>query len=396
MVAQTPVIPNDPACNSEGSCGHGIYLDYNATTPLLPEVVDAMLPYLREHFGNPSSGHAYGGRARAAVAHAREQVARLLGCDGDEVVFTSGGTEANNLAIRGVTEVLAHRRHIVTTVIEHPATARPCAWLEGAGRSVTRIGVDADGRACVDAARAAIGADTALVTVMHSNNETGALQPIEALAQLARAGGALIHTDAAQSLGKVPVRVRDLDIDLLSVAGHKLYAPKGVGVLYVKRGTSIAPFALGASHERGLRPGTENVASIVGLGMACEAVGRDLDIVASRVRRLRDSLWERLASGVPGLALNGHAELRLPNTLNVRFPRVTGTAVLECAPEVAASTGSACHEGHESASPVILAMGLAVPEALGSVRLSLGRGTTEDDVVRAAEALIRAWRRLAE
>jgi len=371
-----------------------IYLDHNATTPLLPEVVDAMLPYLREHFGNPSSGHVYGTRAREAVARAREQVAALLGCNADEVVFTSGGTEANSLAIRGVTEALERKSHVVTTVIEHPATARPCAWLEKHERSVTRIGVDADGRARVDAAREAIDGDTALVTVMHANNETGVLQPVEELARLAHAAGALLHTDAAQSLGKMSVRVRELDVDLLSVAGHKLYAPKGVGALYVKRGTPLLPFALGASHEHGLRPGTENVASVVGLGAACEVVGRDLEIAAARVERMRNMLWERLASGVPGLALNGHRELRLPNTLNVRFPRVSGSAILDCAPEVAASTGSACHEGHESASAVILAMGVSTVEALGSVRLTLGRGTTEDEVVRAADALVRSWLRL--
>jgi cysteine desulfurase len=371
-----------------------IYLDHNATTPLLPEVVDAMLPYLREHFGNPSSGHVYGARARAAVARAREQVAALLGCDADELVFTSGGTEANNLAIRGVTEALERKRHVVTTVIEHPATARPCAWLEQHARSVTRIGVDADGRARVDAAREFVDGDTALVTVMHSNNETGVLQPVVELARVAHAAGALIHTDAAQSVGKVPVRVRELDVDLLSVAGHKLYAPKGVGVLYVRRGTPLVPFALGAGHERGLRPGTENVASIVGLGAACEAVGRDLESAAARMLGLRDRLWVRLASGVAGLALNGHRELRLPNTLNVRFPRASGSVVLEAAPEVAASTGSACHEGNERASAVILAMGVAPEDALGSVRLTLGRSTTEGEVVRAAEALVRAWERV--
>jgi cysteine desulfurase len=298
--------------------------DSCATTPLLPEVVDAMLPYLRGHFGNPSSEHVYGARARNAVARAREQVAALLGCDADELVFTSGGTEANNLAIRGVTEALEGRSHIVTTVIEHPATARRCAWLEKHERRVTRIGVDADGRARVDDAREAIDGDTALVTVMHSNNETGVLQPVAELAKLAHAVGAVVHTDAAQSLGKVPVNVRELDVDLLSVAGHKLYAPKGVGALYVKRCTPLVPFALGASHERGLRPGTENVASIVGLGAACEAVGRDVDAAASRMRALRDSLWYRFAAAIPGLALNGHRELRLPNTLNVRSPASVG------------------------------------------------------------------------
>lgn len=372
-----------------------IYLDHNATTPVLPEVVDAMLPYLREDFGNPSSAHPIGQRAGKAIARARQQVAELIGCDADEIVFTSGGTEANNLAIRGVTEARENRSHVITTVIEHPATHQPCSWLERHAWSVTRIGVDSDGRALVDDARKAIDGDTALVTVMHSNNETGVLQPIEDLAELAHSAGALMHTDAAQSIGKVPVRVSELGVDLLSIAGHKLYAPKGVGVLYVKRGTPLVPFALGAGHERGLRPGTENVASIVGLGVACAAAARDLEAVADRVRALRDTLWDRLAA-VPGLALNGHRNLRLPNTLNVRFPGVSGNAVLDGAPEIAASTGSACHEGHDSASAVILAMGVTPEQALGSVRLTLGRGTTENDVARAAETLVRSWRDLVE
>jgi cysteine desulfurase len=371
-----------------------IYLDHNATTPLLPEVVDAMLPYLREHFGNPSSTHVHGVRARTAVTRAREQVAAAIGCDADEILFTSGGTEANNLAIRGVIEPVQHAR-VVTTTIEHPATARPCAWLEKHGHGVTRIGVDPDGRARLDLASAAIDRNTTLVTVMHSNNETGVLQPVAELARPAHAAGARVHTDAAQSVGKVPVRVREMDVDLLSIAGHKLYAPKGVGALYLKRGTPLAPLVLGASHERGLRPGTENVASIVGLGVACEAVTRDLETAAARMKALRDLLWERLASSVPGLALNGHPDLRLPNTLNVRFPGAAGTAILEGAPEIAASTGSACHEGHESASAVILAMGVRPEDALGSVRLTLGRSTTEEQVRRAAEALGRSWKRLA-
>jgi cysteine desulfurase len=369
-----------------------VYLDYNATTPVLPEVVDAMLPYLREHFGNPSSDHVYGQRAREAVARARGQVAALLGCGADEVVFTGGGTEANNLAIRGVAEARAERRHVVTSVIEHPATAGPCDWLERHGWSVTRIAVDTDGRMRVADACAAIGDGTALVSVMHSNNETGVLQPVDEIAAVARARGALVHTDAAQSAGKVDLDVRTLGVDLLSIAGHQLYAPKGVGALFVKRGTPLVPFMRGAGHERGIRPGTENVASIVGLGVACEVAVRDLESIAAELNRRRDALWNQLQAGVPGIELNGHRTLRLPNTLNVRFPRVTGSAVLAAAPDVAAATGSACHAGTTQASSVILAMGIEPEGALGSVRLTLGRGTTDDEVGRAAEALIRAWR----
>ena len=369
-----------------------IYLDHNATTPLLPAVVDAMLPWLRDHFGNPSSGHVYGHRAKDAVEGARWQVAALLGCGMDEIVFTSGGTEANNLGIRGVVDA-SPRRQVVTSVIEHPATTRPCAWLESQGVSVTRAAVDADGQVRVDDVESALSEQTALVTVMHSNNETGVLQPIAELARAAHAVGALCHTDAAQSLGKVPVRVADLDVDLLSVAGHKLYAPKGVGALYVRRGTPVEPVLRGAGHERGLRPGTENVASLVALGAACAIAGADLEAVAMRLLALRDRLWDRLREVVPGLAINGAGE-RLPNTLNVRFPGVSGTAVLAGAPEVAASTGSACHDGGEEPSGVILAMGVSPAEALGSVRLTLGRSTTVEDVDRAAETLARSWARL--
>jgi cysteine desulfurase len=326
-----------------------------------------------------------------AVARALGQVAELLGCD-DEVIFTPGGTEANNLAIRGVIEARNDRRHVVTTVIEHPATEQPCAWLERHGMRLTRIGVDAGGRARVEQARAAIDTATALVTVMHSNNETGVLQPIADIAGLARAAGAILHTDAAQSVGKVALKVRELGVDLLSVAGHKLYAPKGVGALYVRRGTPMVPFVLGAGHERGLRPGTENVAAIVGLGMACEVAGRDMEPVAARVAALRDDLWRRLEAAVPGVEINGHRVLRLPNTLNVRFPRASGNAILAGSPAIAASTGSACHAGGESASAVILAMGIAPADAVGSIRLTLGRGTTAADIAVTANELVRAWR----
>ncbi|MGE0454479.1 MAG: cysteine desulfurase family protein [Vicinamibacteria bacterium] len=372
-----------------------IYLDHNATTPMLPEVVDAMLPFLRHHFGNPSSSHPLGRAAREAVGKAREQVAALIGSDPDEIVFTSGGTESNNLAIRGVSEARPDRRHIVSSLVEHPAVAAPCAWLERHGWRVTRVGVDGDGRVVVAEAVAALGPQTALVTIMLANNETGVLQPVQAVAGAARQAGAIVHTDAAQAVGKVPVDVGALGVDLLTIAGHKLYAPKGVGALYVRRGTPLRPFVLGAGHEGGLRPGTENVASIAGLGVACERARLDLASESARVRALRDRLWHELHGAVPGLALNGHSSERLPNTLSVRFPGVSGSALLEAAPAVAASTGSACHAGQEQAPGVVVAMGVASREALGTVRLSLGRGTSEVEVLRAAQALSQAWQRLS-
>jgi cysteine desulfurase len=372
-----------------------IYLDHNATTPLLPEVVDAMVPYLREHFGNPSSSHVYGRRAREAVDRARAQVAALIGAAPEEILFVAHGTEANNLAIRGVAEALPEKWDVVTSVIDHPATTETCRALENHGWRVRWLPVDDTGRVRVSDVVTLLRSYTALVSLMHANNETGVLQPIAEIAREVRARGGLMHTDAAQSVGKLPVSVEALGVDLLTVVGHKFGAPKGVGALYVRKGTPLRPVLRGAGHERGLRPGTENVASIVGLGVACEVALRTVASEAARVRGLRDELWERLRARVPGLALNGHPVERLPNTLNVRFPGVSGTALLAATPEVAASTGSACHAGEESASSVITAMGVAPSEALGSVRLSLGRTTTHEDVVAAAEALAAAWKRLA-
>jgi cysteine desulfurase len=371
-----------------------LYFDYNATTPILPEVVDAMLPYLRTRFGNPSSGHAFGVTAKQGVERARTQLANLIGASADEIVFTSGGTEANNLAIRGIVAAAAERLHVVTSVIEHPATDKPCTWLAQNGYRVTRAGVSADGRVRIDEVENALSDGAALVTVMHSNNETGVLQPIAEIVELTHRVGAVVHTDAAQSLGKVRIDVNELGVDLLSLAGHKLYAPKGVGALYVRRGTALAPFALGAAHERGLRPGTENVASIVGLGVACEIAARDLYTEPARQCTLRDELFARLQATIPHIGLNGHLELRLPNTLNVRFPNASGNALLRAASEIAASTGSACHAGHDAASPVIVAMGVDQKEAVGSVRLSLGRYTVGEHIIAATEALTRAWRRV--
>ena len=371
-----------------------VYLDHNATTPLLPEVLDAMLPYLREHYGNPSSGHTLGASARAAVGRARVQVAALLGARVDEVLFTSGGTEANNLALYGVTRCLPSRRGVVTTALEHAATAHPCNDLEARGWHVTRLQPGPGGAVDAEEGVRVLDTDTALVTVMHANNETGVLQPVRALADAAHAVGAWVHTDAAQSVGKVEVNVDTLGVDLLSLAGHKIYAPKGVGALYVRTGTPLEPLMRGAGHERGLRPGTENVASIVGLGMACTLVAQDLGETAARLAVLRDRLFAGLAATVPGLVVHGDPALRLSNTLSVRFPRVSGNALLEVTPEVAASMGSACHADDESPSAVLLAMGVPPREALGTVRLSLGRCTTEADVERAVTALVRGWRLL--
>ena len=373
-----------------------IYLDHNATTPVLPEVVDAMLPWLREHFGNPSSNHVYGDRAKKAVANARAQVATLIGCQPDEVYFTSGGTEANNLAIRGITAARPEHNHIVTSVIEHPATAEPCNYLEKQGYDITRVAVDGTGMIRLDGVESALSKNTALVTVMHANSETGTLQPIREIAATAHQHDVLIHSDAAQSTGKIAYTVDELGVDLLSMVGHKMYAPKGVGALYVRHGTLIKPQYLGAGHEKGLRPGTENVPYIVALGQACEIARIDGESVNRRIRQLRDDLWSGLRDAVPGIALNGHPDLRLPNTLNVRFAGVSGNAILAHAPEIAASTGSACHADDESASEVIRAMGLSEEVALGSVRLSLGRGTTVEDIGIAVKALRKAYRELAQ
>ena len=369
-----------------------IYLDHNATTPVDPAVIDAMLPYLREHFGNPSSSHASGRAARAGVDEARQQVAALLGADASEIVFTSGGTESNNLAIRGVCSANPRGRHVVSTIVEHPAVREPINALLAEGWTADTVGVDSSGRVDAEDLLRRVRADTTLITVMHANNEVGTLQPIASIA--AGSGDVPVHTDAAQSIGKLPVDVNALGVDLLTIAGHKLYAPKGVGALYIRRGTPLSPFARGAGHEGGIRPGTENVASIVGLGEACRLARVGLEAERVRVETLRDRFWVLLQEGVPGVLLNGHASQRLPNTLNVRFPDTLGSAVLAGAEIVAASTGSACHEHGETASAVLLAMGIPSSQALGAVRLSLGHSTKAIDVERAAAALVQSWRRL--
>jgi cysteine desulfurase len=369
-----------------------IYLDHNATTPVDADVLKAMLPFLREEFGNPSSAYPLGRRARDAIETARAEVAALIGAHPDEITFTSGGTEASNIAIRGAARLEADRRGIVTTAIEHPATEECCRLLERDGHSVECVAPMPDGRVDASAIAAALRDDTALVTIIHAQNEIGTLQPVEDIAAAARARGALVHIDAAQSLGKIPVDVTALGVDLVSIAGHKLYAPKGVGALYVRRGVTLPPMLVGAGQEHGRRAGTENVAAIVALGAACRIAAARLAQDQLRLAGLADDLLARLTRAVSGLVLVGHPKLRLPNTLNVLFPRVSGRKVLEACPRVLASTGSACHADSEEPSAILTALGIPRDKALGAVRLSLGRATSAADVDAAATSLAAAWR----
>jgi cysteine desulfurase len=359
-----------------------IYLDYNASTPVAEEVAAAMRPFLSEHFGNPSSHHWAGQPAKAALERARGQVAALLGCEPSEIVFTSGGTEANNHALKGAFFARPERgNHIVTTQVEHPAVLKPCQFLERLGAQVTYLPVDSTGWVDPDALRAALTPRTILVSVMHANNEVGTIQPIAELARITRERGVLLHTDAAQSVGKVPTRVEELGVDLLSVAGHKLYAPKGVGALYNRKGVTLEPLLHGAGHEGGRRAGTENVLLAVGLGAAAELTALDLPARGARLTELRDHLHAGLRELLgERLRLNGHAIARLPNTLNVSFVGCLGSEVLEALEGVAASTGSACHSGCHELSPVLKAMNVPEQVGLGAVRFSLGRSTTHEEL----------------
>ena len=370
-----------------------VYLDFNATTPLADEVVEAMQPYLNEAYGNPSSLHWAGVPARDAIEVARSQVASLLCCDATEIVFTSGGTEANNHALKG--NYFAKRSqiptpHLIINQIEHPAILEPCRFLESLGAEVTRLPVDRYGQVSPDDVRQAIRSNTVLISIMHANNEVGTIQPIEEISKIAHEHGILCHTDAAQSAGKIPVDVESLGVDLLSIAGHKLYGPKGVGALYVREGVELTPLMHGAAHEAGRRAGTENILEIVGLGAACA--------LAQKVQEetyfitLREDFWQKLQAHFgEQIVLNGHPEQRLPNTLNVSFRGQIGGDILAQLPWLAASTGSACHAGSLHISPVLEAMGVSKDIGAGAVRFSLGRSTTQaetDAVVDAISQLV--------
>ena len=359
-----------------------IYLDYNASTPLAPSVAAKMREIMEDAFGNPSSLHWAGAPARAHVEHARAQVAELLGCEPSEVVFTSGGSESNNFALKGVFFARARHiasPHVVTTAVEHPAIVAPCDFLARQGARITVLPVDRTGQVDPDDLRRAITPDTVLVSVMHANNEVGTVMPIEACAAIAREHEVPFHTDAAQSVGKIPTRVDELGIDLLSIAGHKIHAPKGVGALYIRGGTKLEPLVHGAGHEHGRRAGTESAMLAAALGEACRLAG-DLSEIP-RVRALRDRFWSALRQQFGDrVALNGHPELRLPNTLNVSFVGRDGGELLARLEGVAASTGSACHAGRVELSPVLAAMRVPEHAGMGAVRFSLGRGTTGEEI----------------
>lgn len=357
-----------------------IYLDYNASTPVHPDVREAMLPFLGDRYANPSSGHAPGRLMRQAVDDARERVASMLGASPGEIVFTSGGTEANNHVLKGVAYARRDRgRHMITSVVEHPAVLRPCAYLEREGYDVTYVGVDRTGMVDPQEVIEAVRPDTILISIMHANNEVGTIQPIAEIAAAAREGGVWMHTDAAQSCGKIDTDIGALGVDFLSLAGHKLYAPQGIGALYMRDGVSIEPLHHGAGHEAGRRAGTEPVAGIVALGAAAAlATGSPCHARMQVLRdRLHDGLREALGDGV---VLNGHAGVRLPNTLNIALPGRIGAEVLAAAPEICASTGAACHGSRPEPSAVLSAMGVPHDVALGAVRLSVGRFTTEEEI----------------
>jgi len=372
-----------------------IYLDYNATTPIDPAVKDVMQPFLDQYFGNPSSSHLYGVQTKKAVEMARRQIAELINCFPDEVIFTSGGTEANNYAIKGIAYQIRHKgNHIITSQIEHPAVTEVCVFLESQGFSVTWLPVNEWG--VVDAAdvEKAIMPGTILISIMHANNETGTIQPVEQIGALAQKHGVVFHCDAAQSAGKIPIDVKQMGVNLLSLAGHKFYAPKGVGALYIKRGLQLQKLMHGANHEQNLRAGTENVLEIAGLGKAAEIALRDFEQNTRTMKSTRDLLFGLLQEGLPQIKLNGHPDLRLPNTLNISFPNMEANVLLDELSGIAASAGAACHTDSVDISPVLMAMKIPVDFAKGTIRFSTGKKTTEQEVRTAAQMIIEAVNRL--
>ena len=373
-----------------------IYLDYNATTPHDPEVVEAMRPFFEEEFGNPSSSHYYGTLPKQAVIKARTQIASLLNCRPEEIIFTSGGTESNNFAIKGCAQAFRHKgNHIITSQIEHPAVIEVCNFLKTTGFEVTYLPVDEFGQVQLEDLKAAITKKTILISIMHTNNEVGSAQPIEEISKLAKNHAIIFHTDAAQSVGKIPLDVNRLGVDLLSIAGHKVYAPKGVGALYIRQGLAPAKLMHGAGQEMAARPGTENVLEIVGLGMACEIAGRDLEKNMAHMRAMRDRLFEGIKKECDQVKLNGHPQKRLPNTLSISFLGLEANRILDAIrTEVAASAGAACHSGAVQISDVLQAMKVPLEWAKGTLRLTTGRMTTVADIDKAVQVICAAVKNL--
>ena len=372
-----------------------IYLDYNATTPIAPSVIESMLPFFSNHYGNPSSSHALGRAASEAIEDARCKVASLIGCDRNEIVFTGCGTEANNLALKGV--MLADgqpRGHLIISAVEHPAISEPAKFLERMGCELTIVPCDENGVVRPADVEAAIRPNTRLISVMHANNEIGTIQPIREISAVCRSRNILLHSDASQSTGKIPVFVDYMDVDMLTIAGHKFYGPKGIGVLFVREGLGLESLLHGAGHEQGMRGGTENTPYIVGLGQAALLVSKSLDESVEKMTQLRDRLYDKLSDGIPGLRVNGFAAQRLPNTLSVSFPEVTGDELLRRAPEVCASTGAACHSGEVFGSSTLSSMGISDAQMAGTVRLSVGWTTSQEEIDRASNLLIDAWENL--
>jgi len=382
-----------------GSPARRVYLDHSATTPVRAEVLAVMIPYFSAAFGNASSIHRWGREARMGVDLAREKVADLIGAKPSEVIFTSGGTESDNLALRGVAHALRDKgKHIITTKIEHHAILHTCEALEKEGFAVTYVGCDRYGMVDPEEVRAAITPETILISVMHGQNEVGTIEPVGEIGKIAKEKGIVFHSDAVQSAGKIPVNVDELNVDLLTLSSHKIYGPKGVGALYVRKGTKIAPQATGGSHERGLRAGTENVSGIVGFGEACYLAKKELPEESRRLSALRDRLIQGILTNIPDSVLNGHPTQRLPHNVNVSIKYVEGESILLNLDlmGIAASSGSACTSGSLEPSHVLLAMGIPHEVAHGSLRMTLGRSNTEEDVDYVVETLKPIVSRLRE
>ncbi|MBU0634825.1 MAG: cysteine desulfurase NifS [Candidatus Omnitrophica bacterium] len=376
-----------------------IYADNNATTRVAPEVFEAMRPFLTEEYGNPSSMHTFGGKIIKDIERSREALAGLLGAsDPQEIIFTSCGTESDNTAIMSALRVLPQKRHIITTKVEHPAVLTLCKYLESAGYRVTYLNVDNAGMLDLEELKSSIDQDTAIISIMYANNETGVVFPVEEIAELARTRGVIFHTDAVQAVGKIPFKLTELPVDLLSLSGHKLHAAKGVGALYVRKGTRFSPFMLGGHQEQNRRGGTENVASIVGLGVACELAKKFMEDEQVRIRKLRDKLEAAVLKNIPHARVNGHRQRRLPNTSNIGFEFIEGEAILLMLDEkgIAASSGSACTSGSLTPSHVLRTMGIPFSFVQGSIRFSLSRYNTEEEIDYIIKSLPPVIKRLRE